>query len=184
MNTHLLSTQWQRLPERTLRKLQVEKLRHYLRDTVIPFSAHYREMFQKRGIKADSIRVLEDLEGLPFTSKTDLLSTPENSQKARDFVLIPKEQILAKRPSTIVRALFTGRANVKARFEREFRPIFLTSTTGRSADPIPFLSSPIFGQSNSMLNLMLGTGSPGSGLAPIFQAGGARSVRFVFRFRF
>ena len=52
------------------------------------------------------------------------------------------------------------------------------------ADPVPFLASPIFGQSNSMLNLMLGTGSPGSGLAPIFQAGGARSVRFVFRFRF
>ena len=52
------------------------------------------------------------------------------------------------------------------------------------ADPVPFLTSPIFGQSNSMLNLMLGTGSPGSGLAPIFQAGGARSVRFVFRFRF
>ena len=52
------------------------------------------------------------------------------------------------------------------------------------ADPIPFLSSPLFGQSNSMLNLMLGTGSPGSGLAPIFQSGGARSLRFVLRFRF
>jgi len=52
------------------------------------------------------------------------------------------------------------------------------------ADPVPFLSSPLFGQSNSMLNLMLGTGSPGSGLAPIFQAGGARSLRFVLRFRF
>jgi hypothetical protein len=52
------------------------------------------------------------------------------------------------------------------------------------ADPIPFLASPLFGQSNSMLNLMLGTGSPGSGLAPIFQAGGARSLRFVLRFRF
>ena len=139
MNTHLLSTQWQRLPERTLRKLQVEKLRHYLRTTVIPFSAHYREMFQKRGIKADSIRVLEDLEGLPFTSKNDLVNTPENSQKARDFVLIPEEQVLAKRPGTIVRAMFTGRNRVKSGFEREFRPIFLTSTTGRSADPIPFL---------------------------------------------
>ncbi|HEY6392670.1 MAG TPA: TonB-dependent receptor [Bryobacteraceae bacterium] len=52
------------------------------------------------------------------------------------------------------------------------------------ADPIRFLSSPLFGQSTSMLNLMLGTGSPSSGLAPIFQAGGARSVRIVFRFRF
>jgi hypothetical protein len=52
------------------------------------------------------------------------------------------------------------------------------------ADPIRFLSSPLFGQSPSMLNLMLGTGSPSSGLAPIFQAGGARSARIVLKFKF
>jgi hypothetical protein len=52
------------------------------------------------------------------------------------------------------------------------------------ADPIRFLASPLFGQSNSMLNLMLGTGSPGSGLAPIFQAGGARSLQIALRLRF
>ena len=52
------------------------------------------------------------------------------------------------------------------------------------ADPIRFLASPLFGQSNSMLNLMLGTGSPGSGLAPVFQAGGPRSLAASLRFRF
>jgi hypothetical protein len=52
------------------------------------------------------------------------------------------------------------------------------------ADPIPFLSSPLFGQSPSMLNLMLGTGSPGSGLTPILQTGGPRSLQLVLRFRF
>jgi hypothetical protein len=52
------------------------------------------------------------------------------------------------------------------------------------ADPIRFLSSPLFGQSSSMLNLMLGTGSPSSGLAPIFQAGGPRSVQISVRFKF
>jgi hypothetical protein len=52
------------------------------------------------------------------------------------------------------------------------------------ADPVRFLSSPLFGQSASMLNLMLGTGSPGSGLAPIFQTGGPRSVQLVLRLRF
>jgi len=52
------------------------------------------------------------------------------------------------------------------------------------ADPVPFLSSPLFGQSASMLNMMLGTGSPGSGLTPIFQNGGARSVQVMLRFRF
>jgi len=52
------------------------------------------------------------------------------------------------------------------------------------ADSTRFLDSPYFGQSTSMLNLMLGTGSPGSGLAPLLQNGGPRSVEAVFRFRF
>jgi hypothetical protein len=52
------------------------------------------------------------------------------------------------------------------------------------ADPQKYLVSPLFGQSTSMLNLMLGTGTPASGLAPIFQAGGARSLQLALRFRF
>ena len=52
------------------------------------------------------------------------------------------------------------------------------------ADPVSFLAGPLFGSSASMLNVMLGTGSPGSGLAPMLQAGGARSVQASLRFRF
>ena len=52
------------------------------------------------------------------------------------------------------------------------------------ADPTPFLSSPLFGESPSMLNRMLGTGSPASGLTPVFQTGGARSLQIVLRYRF
>jgi hypothetical protein len=35
-----------------------------------------------------------------------------------------------------------------------------------------------------MLNLMLGTGSPGSGMTPVFQSGGARSLQLSLRLRF
>lgn len=52
------------------------------------------------------------------------------------------------------------------------------------ADPIRFLASPLFGQSSSMLNMMLGAGSPGSGLAPVFQSGGPRTLQLTVRFRF
>lgn len=52
------------------------------------------------------------------------------------------------------------------------------------ADPVKYLSSAVFGQSTSMLNLMLGSGSPGSGLAPLLQAGGPRSLQGTLRFRF
>jgi hypothetical protein len=52
------------------------------------------------------------------------------------------------------------------------------------ADPERFLSSPLFGQATSMLNRMLGSGTPSTGLTPAFQAGGTRSVQIVLRFRF
>ncbi len=51
-------------------------------------------------------------------------------------------------------------------------------------DPVRFLASPLFGQSVSMLNTMLGQGTPGSGLTPRFQQGGPRSLQMMLRFRF
>lgn len=139
MNTALLTTRWQSLPEPAIRQLQAEKLRGYLRHVVLPFSAHYRELFSEHGLSADSIRSLEDLRKIPFTSKADLLNTTAHPQRAREFVLIPDQRVLAKRPGTILRALTRGRSRVRQELESEYRPIFLTSTTGRSADPIPFL---------------------------------------------
>lgn len=139
MNPKLLTTRWSGLPRHTLRALQAEKLRRYLRDTVVPFSPHYRELFHQHGLRADDIRSLEDLERIPFTTKADLASTPEHPKRARDFILVPEESVLRRRPSTVLRALRHGSAAVQRGFEREFRPIFMTSTTGRSADPVPFL---------------------------------------------
>ena len=150
MNPTLLKTKWQQLPETEIRRLQAAKLHRYLRDVVLPFSAHYRELFRERGLSADSIRSLEDLARIPFTSKSDLLNTPDHPEKIRDFVLIPDQKILMHRPSTILRALTLGREKVKEDFEQEFRPIFMTSTTGRSADPIPFLFT-----RHDLLNLRL-----------------------------
>lgn len=139
MKSHLLDTQWQRLPKDVILRLQADKLHRYLRDVVVPFSAHYRALFQKHGLKASSIRTVEDLEQIPFTSKADFANTPDNPQKARDFVLIPDQELLSRRPSTVLQALIHGREQVRRNFEIEYRPIFMTSTTGRSADPIPFL---------------------------------------------
>ena len=52
------------------------------------------------------------------------------------------------------------------------------------ADPVKFMDSPLFGQSSSMLNMELGTGSPGSGLSPILQSGGPRALQVSVRFHF
>src|SRR5438105_15884429 len=95
-------------------------------------------MFRQHGLTADSFRTLDDLQRLPFTTKLDLLNTEARPQKFKEFILIPEEQVLARRPGTILRALFRGRAGVKRELEAEFRPIFMTFTTGRSAEPTPF----------------------------------------------
>ncbi len=71
------------------------------------------------------------------------------------------------------------RRAVEARIEA-----FNALNTALFADPVAYMSSPVFGQSMSMLNLMLGTGSPGSGLSPLLQSGGARSFQGTLRLRF
>ena len=139
MNTKQLTAKWPRLSERHLRQLQAEKLRHYLQSVVAPFSPHYRELFQEERVDVGAVRTLADLRRLPFTSKTDLLNSPEHPQQGREFILQPDAQQLARRPATILRAALLGREKVKRGFEREFRPIFMTCTTGRSTESVAFL---------------------------------------------
>jgi phenylacetate-coenzyme A ligase PaaK-like adenylate-forming protein len=139
MNSNPLQKQWQRLSEPTIRRSQAEQLRRYLRTVVLPFSAHYRELFREQGLDAESFRTLEDLRRLPFTTKSDLLASTAHPQRFKDFILTPDPKALARRPATIFRALAHGREAVKRELEAEFRPIFMTFTTGRSAEPTPFL---------------------------------------------
>src|SRR2546427_8115163 len=139
MSRNLLEHRWQQLPETAIRRLQAEQLRRYLRTVVLPFSAHYRELFREHRLDADSIRTVDDLQRLPFTTKSDLLNTPERPQRPKDFIIVPDEKSLVRRPATILRALFRGREGVRKELEAEFRPIFVTFTTGRSAEPTPFV---------------------------------------------
>ena len=74
-----------------------------------------------------------------YESTAVLVNTPEKPDRVRDFLILPDEKVLIRRPSMVLEALLRGREAVRRRLETEFRPIFLTSTTGRSADPIPFL---------------------------------------------
>ncbi|MSU56566.1 MAG: phenylacetate--CoA ligase family protein [Pedosphaera sp.] len=138
MNRTRLQKRWQQLPEAAIRRLQAGQLRRYLGNVVLPFSAHYGRMFREHGLSADSFQTLEDLSRVPFTTKADLLATPEHPQRFKDFILVPDQKVLARRPETIVRALLQGKARVRESFESEFRPVFVTFTTGRSAEPTPF----------------------------------------------
>jgi len=139
MNHGRLRHRWQQLPEAEARRLQAAKLRRYLRTVVVPFSPHYCELFRASGLKVDSIRTLEDLERLPFTEKTDLLPAPEQPERFKEFVLTPEREALARRPATIMRAVLRGKKKVERELTAEFQPVSMFFTTGRAAEPLPFL---------------------------------------------
>jgi phenylacetate-CoA ligase len=136
VNDNYLTTHWYKLPRKTLRALQAKRLRAYLRNVVLPFHAHYRELFSKHGLDWRAIETLEDLQRIPFTSKNDLSGSPERTKR---FVISPDPQQIARRPSTIARGLLGGPVRVRREIEKEFRPVLMTSTTGRSAEPVAFV---------------------------------------------
>lgn len=134
MKTPQLTKSWPPLAREALRARQARALRAYLRDVVLPFHPHSREQFARLGLNWRDLGSLEDLEKIPFTSKADFQGT-EN----RSFIIAPEAEQLARRPATLWRGLWRGRSRVQRELEDEFRPILLTSTTGRSAEPVPFV---------------------------------------------
>jgi phenylacetate-coenzyme A ligase PaaK-like adenylate-forming protein len=139
MNRPVFQTRWPQLPEAALCRWQAQRLRHYLRHVVLPFASYYRDQFREQGLDADAIRTLKDLQRLPFTTKADLQPTPEFPERPREFVLIPDRHVLARRPGTLVRAAWRGRARVERELSAEYRPIMLNFTAGRSAEPLPIM---------------------------------------------
>ncbi len=148
-----LTKKWHSLDKATLLELQGRKLHEYLRDCVLPFSAHYRKIFADLGLTANNIRSVDDLTKIPYTRKEDLLSTPEAPRKALDFLLKADSAVLARRPGVIWRSIWQGRAQERDRLDREWRPTFMTSTTGRSTEPVAFLYS-----QHDIKNLGIGSG--------------------------
>lgn len=153
MSHHKLTQQWHSLDKDTLLDLQGHKLHAYLRDCVLPFSPHYRKVFADLGLTADDIRSVDDLVKIPFSSKLDLLPTPENPRRSLDFVLVPDPKVLSRRPGVMFRALVRGRETVKEELDREWRPTFMTATTGRSTESVAFLYS-----QHDVKNLGIGSG--------------------------
>jgi len=125
------SKHWWRTASRSeIEAYQGKSLHWFLTNRVVPFTKHYRDCFSELGISPHGIRTVEDLQKIPFTYKS-MITNP------RDFVITPDEEVLKRQPSTIKKFLMHG-PSLKEEFEKEFRPIFLTSTTGRSSQPLPF----------------------------------------------
>ena len=124
---------WDEIPVAEQRRVQNAKLHRYLTEVIAPFSPYYKKF------DLANIKTVADLQHLPFTSKADLLPTVEQPDKFREFIITPDITVLKHRLRVLAEALFRGRRAVERRFEREYRPIFLTATTGRSSQPVAFV---------------------------------------------
>jgi len=123
---------WENASPDEIKRRQSILLHALLKNRIVPFAAHYRRMFEENGLTADDIKSTDDLVKLPFTSKRDLGET-------RDFVIIPDEAVLKKQWWTLRKVLRYGPRRAKEMLAEELRPIHMTSTTGRSSEPVPFL---------------------------------------------
>ncbi|NNC87359.1 MAG: AMP-binding protein [Akkermansiaceae bacterium] len=123
---------WEKTSHDELLHRQSKRLSRFLRDRVVPFAAYYRRLFEDNGIDPRDIKSTDDLVKIPFTSKRNLGET-------RDFVIIPDEEVLKKQPGTLLKVLRHGPKGTKRVLQEELRPVLMTSTTGRSSDPVPFL---------------------------------------------
>lgn len=126
-------------------ELSDSRLRHFLRRQVAPYHPYYRKLFAEQGVDVAKIEGVKDLRRLPFTTKQDLMPTPEEPERARDFVLQPTEELLRRyatfeqKAKLLKERILGGPDRARLSVEREYRPIFMTATTGRSARPLPFL---------------------------------------------
>ncbi len=140
-------SQLQRLPLAEQRKLQNERLARYVREYLYPFHPYYRELFDKAGVRPDQIRSVEDLARVPLSCKQDLLPTEDDPQRFKKFILQPDPASLkqawplTKKLPLLMQRWLKGTDHIKKQLRREFAPCFMTFTTGRSAEPVPFFYS-------------------------------------------
>lgn len=132
---------------RQLRETQDKTLRQFISRHVYPFSPYYRKLFDQHKIKPGYIRTADDLKIIPFTKKEDLFSTEENPNRFVDFILQPDESLIKKYwpkrrllKMGLLRAV-RGKEFLKELLVKEYRPIFLTATTGTTNQPVSFLYS-------------------------------------------
>ncbi len=128
-----------------IKELQNQRLHHFINTHVYPFSPYYRKLFNDHKIDPRQIRTREDLKRIPFISKSDLIDK-SNPQKFKDFILQPdKEKIGTYWPKSRLLGLaarsFLRGGHLQDDLAKEYRPIFMTFTTGTTNSPVPFMYS-------------------------------------------
>lgn len=129
-----------------IRDLQNKQLNYFINTHVYPFSPHYRNVFDQNKINPKHIRKIDDLKHIPFSSKHDLV-TQENPLKYKDFILQPDQEKIRqywpkdKLMELALTAMIKGKGYITDELAKEYRPVFMTFTTGTTSAPVPFTYS-------------------------------------------
>ncbi|HLC99682.1 MAG TPA: hypothetical protein VJC11_01845, partial [Patescibacteria group bacterium] len=142
-----MSYSWKKLEQLSQDEFEAiqNKVVQYLMQTLVPMHPFYRKLYEEKGIDYRSIRTVDDLQKLPFSSKLDILPTELEPRRPRDFILQPNEDLIKHvyPKSALIKMLakkLVG-VDVKAELEYEYKPVHTHFTTGRSSNQIPFLYS-------------------------------------------
>lgn len=128
-----------------LRSIQNKKLHNFINYHVYPFSPYYKKLFDEHKIDPRKIKTVDDLKHIPFTSKEDFASSKENPNAFREFILQPDQEKIKKAwPMSKLlglkaQSLFEGKTSVKQKLAYDYRPVFMTFTTGTTSNPTPFV---------------------------------------------
>lgn len=114
---------------------QSKRLRSFVK-THLPYHPYYNQLFKKLKIRFSDIKNVDDLQKIPFITKDNIVPTKKNPKQFLEFVLQPNKKLLLKHGSIldIIHAL----ANKEALY-KEYKPIHMHFTTGRSANSVPVL---------------------------------------------
>lgn len=140
----MLWKDWDRLDAAEIRRRQGALLHRFLKTQVLRYSPFYKEVFRKAGLTADDIRSFDDIRKIPFTTKADIAPTEEDPGKPRSLVLQPDPETysstigMGKKIGLLKDKLAKGR-DVRDLVLDEYLPVFFIATTGRTANPTPFL---------------------------------------------
>lgn len=135
---------WQKishLSREEIKELQNKKLRYFIKHELL-YSPYYRALFQKNNLSPADFKTTDDLVKIPLSSKADLAPTEADRARPRQFMLQPDEHLIKKYASKkklaglLIKKLL-GR-DAKRSLEKEYKPIHLHFTTGRTALPTPF----------------------------------------------
>jgi len=130
-----------------IRNIQNKKLEAFINHYVYPFSPHYQRLFDQNSIDPKLIKTVDDLKRIPFTSKRDFIASDDQPEKFKDFILQPDQGKIRKYwPSKKIACMalssaFKGKQYIKDQLVKEFRPSFMTFTTGTTSQPISYLYS-------------------------------------------